>query len=652
MRYKKIILFFSNTLLAAFCFAQTAFSPDVLEKIAASESRYKKGNEQNGITLAPSANYDVKFAQMQLHPYVENGITKIEGSVTYSFLWKDTATSNKMAFDFATDMKVNAIEHHVPATIVEKDNNILTIHFAGKSSNTTDTITIVFNGTPEGQGLGSFASQREGTDSSQTIWTLSEPYGARDWFPCKMTLSDKLDSVDILIQVDSPQYMGISNGLLKNVYTTGGSRYYHWRHSYPIATYLIALAVAKYEVIDTIANTTHGLLPIKCFSYRDKKQEWQNDVHHVVDCMQLFDTLLGKYPFSREYYGETQFAWGGGMEHQSNSFMYNLGFELVAHEMAHQWFGDKITCGSWQDIWLNEGFATYCSGLAYEHIQPQWWRAFRETTLARAVTIPDGSVYVDDTTNVSRIFSGYLTYSKGAYVLHSLRWLLGDSLFFTSLHSYLNDERLAYNFATTENLQQHFEAVSGKELTYYFNQWIYGKGFPQYKLLWTKNGSDIEFQLFQSQSDASVSFFKMPVPVYVQSKNGSAGMFILDHTFSGEKFSVQFDDDIDSISIDPELWLISKNNEVWQLNDLNDASEISLFPNPATNRLSVIINSAKINSARILIYDMSGKLVIEESVEYGQFAVNINVASLTKGTYTCKLTGDNHFLNAKAFVKE
>lgn len=650
--YKKgATLFVTLFFITVFSFAQTDLFSEVLDEIAKSEARYKKQlSEAGSITLAPSDNYDLKYAQLYISPSVINDTPYVSGSVKYFF--ERLENFGTIAFDLSENIRVSKVYQGANSLDFFQSENVLTIEFP-PATGTADFVIIEFGGIPKGSGFGSFGVQKEGADSSYTIWTLSEPYGARDWFPCKMTLTDKLDSVEVTVTHRKDGYMGVSNGLLKEVRCNDEDTYcsFRWKHSYPIATYLIAVAVAKYDTFSTTALTTHGNLPIQCFAYRDKKEEWENDVQHVVNCMQLFDTLLGEYPFMHEQYAQTQFGWGGGMEHQTNSFMANLGFELVAHELAHQWFGNKITCASWQDIWLNEGFATYCSGLAYEHIQPQWWRAFREVNHRRATDIADGSVFAEDTTDVSRIFNSRLSYSKGAYVLHGLRWLLGDSLFFATLHSYLNDENLAYGFAQTSDFQRHCELVSGKDLAYFFKQWIYGKGFAQYKLAWSQSASDIVFQLFQTPSDASVSFFKMPVPVYVKGKKGSDTTFVLDHTFSGQKFEVQFADEIDSIFIDPELWLISKNNEVWQLTDLNDASELNIYPNPADSRLSVLFNSAKINKPIIFIFDINGKQILKQELATEQFYSEINIETLAQGTYICKLADSNGFLNAKKFVK-
>ena len=240
---------------------------------------------------------------------------------------------------------------------------------------------------------------------------------------------------------------------------------------------------------------------------------------NVVPMIQVYDTLFGIYPFQQEKYGHAQFGWGGGMEHQTMTFVSSFGFELIAHELAHQWFGDKITCGSWTDIWLNEGFATYLSGLCYEHLAPAWWKRFRQVRVENIVSQPGGSVFCTDTTNVNRIFDSRLSYAKGAMILHQLRWILGDSAFFTGLNNYLCDASLSYGFARTSNLKSHLENTSGQDLTWYFNDWFTGEGFPYYHIKWSQTGNEVTYNVSQTQSNPSVNFFSMFIPV--QFKNAT-----------------------------------------------------------------------------------------------------------------------------------
>ncbi|MBK8564305.1 MAG: hypothetical protein IPN76_13450 [Saprospiraceae bacterium] len=242
----------------------------------------------------------------------------------------------------------------------------------------------------------------------------------------------------------------------------------------------------------------------------------QTGTANLVQVLQFYDSLFVTYPFHEEKYGHAQFGWGGGMEHQTMSYVSSFGWGLLTHELAHQWFGDMVTCGSWEDIWLNEGFATYLEGISRERfpsqVQTQWydWKAGKISSI---VSQPGGSVLVDDTTSVNRIFSSRLSYNKGSYLLHMLRWKLGGDAFFGGLRNYLNDRQ--YDYARTTSLQSHLEATSGQDLDEYFEDWFRGQGFPSYKVVWEQSSQgDVYIQLNQTTSmPSSVDFFEMPVPI-------------------------------------------------------------------------------------------------------------------------------------------
>ena len=233
----------------------------------------------------------------------------------------------------------------------------------------------------------------------------------------------------------------------------------------------------------------------------------------VVEVMQLFNRLFGDYPFAREQYGQAQFGWSGGIEHQTMSFVGAFPYELLAHELAHQWFGNRITCGSWEDIWLNEGFATYLSGLCYQYLRPEWWKLFLAQRMERVTREPGGTVKVDDTESISRIFNNRLSYAKGGMVLHMLRWILGDTAFFNGIRSYLNDPQLQYGYARTTDLQRNLEQASGRTLSWFFEDWYEGEGYPVYDLSWSQESKGLRLKLQQSNAHPADRFFEIPLPV-------------------------------------------------------------------------------------------------------------------------------------------
>ncbi len=489
-------------------FAQIKYDENFTDKIAQSEQQHRKLTS-DGISLANSSNYDLSYAKINIYPLAVFSGGNLTGVVQY-FLHR--TSGNQLEFDLSSSMQVDSVFVNGISATTSHNADIVSVNIPGGVTSFDDTVNIFYSGKVTSSGFGSFGNTKQGADSIPVLWTLSEPYGARDWMPCKMTLTDKIDSFDLFIQ-SRGNYKGISNGVLKALIPQpNGDTIYHWHHSYPIATYLIAIALTNYDTFSRVVNTSHGPLPIHYYHYPQSKVEWERDEVNVTNAMLFYDSLFGEYPFMRDHYGQTQFSWGGGMEHQSNSFMYNIFFDLAAHELAHQWFGDKLTCASWKEIWLNEGFATYCSGLCFQRYQPQYWDIFLKSNQERGCKERNGSVVVDDTSSVPRIFSSYLSYSKGAYVLHMLRGQLGDSLFFLSLRNYLSDAALTYNYTRTVDLQRNLEKTSGKALNRFFDQWVFKRGYPSYQLLWSQNEHKVDVQLFQTTSDTSISFFEMNYP--------------------------------------------------------------------------------------------------------------------------------------------
>jgi aminopeptidase N len=581
--------------------------------------------------------------------YVDPAIDSIKGSVTSYF----TALSSMSTIQFELDspMVVVSVKYHnSDIATYTHPSNIITITLpATINANQKDSITIVYKGAPpQGAGFGSFIQTTHG--STPIIWTLSEPFGAPDWWPCKNSLNDKIDSIDIYVTTPS-QYRVGSNGLLISETTVGANKIFHWKHRYPIATYLIAIAVTNYQVYSDYASLHSGTLQVLNYVFPENYNDAYSSTPGLIPVLQLYDSLFSDYPFMNEKYGHAQFGWGGGMEHQTMTFLINFGYDLMAHELAHQWFGDKVTCKSWHDIWLNESFATYLTGLTYKFLStPASWRNWKINTTSDVIQQPDGSVYCYDTTSVSRIFDGRLSYSKGAMVLNMLRLKIGDSAFFSCMKNYITDSQLAYKFAGTSQFEAHAEASSGQNLTDFFNDWIYNQGYPIYTFHSTFYGdSSVNLVISQLQSHPSVSFFELPVPV--KFSNGIMDtLIIFNNTTNNQSFSFNLNFIPNSLTFDPEYDLIAVLDTsiiTYNIDHVN-VNPFSISPNPVKVSFTIVNNGSYVKNVEV--YDLIGRKNIELVVNDYFITKEIDVSDLQKGIYIIKVnTRDNNFV--KKIVK-
>ena len=598
-----------------------------LEEIIAGEKKAFMHLHKAARTAASDANITYTRLELQADPAVKY----IAGKITTIFI-PDNAMSS-MEFDLTDSLQVDSVVYHHTALAFTHTGEILHINFTNPlPAAVADSVQVYYQGVPPGgDGFGSFIQGLH--DSVPIIWTLSEPYGAKDWWPCKQNLNDKIDSLDVLVTTPSA-YRVASNGLLVEEIPNGGNTIYHWKHRYPIAAYLVCFAVSNYTYYtDFVFINDTSAVQVLNYVYPEHLSDAQAGTAEIVPIMQLYDSLFGTYPFSKEKYGMTEFGWGGGMEHQTMTFVTDFGFELI----AHHWFGDKVTCSSWQDIWLNEGFATYLSMLCYEHIGKQYYMASKLGSRNSATSEPHGSVWCDDTTNVSRIFNGHLSYAKGAMTLHMLRFVLGDSIFYTGLQNYLNDVNLAYSFATTADLRAHFETVSGRNLYGFFNQWIYGKGYPSYTINWQQNFSNqVEVKIHQTQSDASVACFEMPLPLRFKNANSDTTVILL-NTQNDQSFTVTLPFAADSLLFDPEVWLVSKGNSVVRVSAFKFS--FTIYPNPVSQNLQLRVESDETRNADVRITNEEGQLVQTGSAQFrtGSNTAQVDVSKLPTGVYFVSL---------------
>ncbi len=581
------------------------------EKMQLIEAEMRSAAQTIDIQVNPNTlNYDITYHRLDLT--INPAVKFITGKITTTYTALENM--NTLTFDFANQLTASSVKIGTTnLTFTENTNNELIINLpTTQLQGTSATIEVNYSGVPPANGFDSFVQSSHA--GSPIIWTLSEPFGARDWWPCKQDLNDKINSIDVYITAPS-QYVSVANGVeVTPPVINGANKTTHFHHNYPIPAYLIAIACTNYSVYTQTGGIAPDTFPIVNYIYPESLTTAQSQLSVTPDIMEFFSTQFEPYPFKNEKYGHAQFSWGGGMEHTTVSFMQNFSRGLIAHELAHQWFGDKITCGTWKDIWLNEGFATYLAAMVIEEFDGVGAFISEKTDMINYITSqPGGNVYLTDTqaTNVNRIFSGRLSYDKGAMVLEMLRFKMGDTAFFQALRNYLADTNLAYNYAVTTDLIGHLEAVYGSELDEFFNDWIYNQGYPIYDITVANiGGGQALFTVNQTQSDPSVDFFEMPVPVRVFGSGAEVMDVVLENTSNGQTFVRDIPFEVTAITFDPNQHIISRDSmaTLSSNNSFEIDKAIILAPNPASDQVTLQMPNT-VTLAAIAIYNQLGQLV-------------------------------------------
>ena len=409
--------------------------------------------------------------------------------------------------------------------------------------------------------LNSAVTNRKTGQSTVILATQSEPYKARTWWPCKDFPSDKADSVDIRLTVDD-EMIPVSNGVkMSDIDNGDGSHTVHWKTSYPIVTYLVSAAISEYNVNEYTWNYGDISMPVTSWYVRPTEGTIQENDGVMMDALTVFSDLFGTYPFHKEKYGMAEYTWGGAMEHQTVSSMGAYFRDIVTHELAHQWFGDKVTCNTFEHIWLNEGWATYSEALYNEMTLGVDWR---NQMMNQAAYYGPGTIFVDEPQGAgfSRIFSGSLSYNKASWILHMLRGVVGDSAFFRAARAYLGDEsRENYRSVITGEFQQFYEAESGLDLTNFFQQWIYGEYYPTYGYRWTSAESGGKYDITLEIEQRYVpdrQLFDMPIQVTFGFPGGSDTIVTVQNAQQFEQYSFTFDADPNSVRLDEANWILDR----------------------------------------------------------------------------------------------
>lgn len=544
-------------------------------------------------------NIDIKFVRfnMFVNPTLAaNNINMLKGSVTTYFTTR-VANVETIKFDFYRDdvfaslrsIGDSIIYHDVKydLTIDNHPNDTLIVNLPSTipAIGTLDSVTVYYHGnTP--QSPSSRGYKKTTISSLNIISTHSAGFFSRQWWPCKHNMTDKIDSVEFLITAPSI-YTAVANGLLKNgpapPTDINGDKTWHWKSTYKTAHYLIAMAVHPYILYNSPPATVSGI-SVPIINYLTSSTNTPTIRGHcdaMKSVLEYFSTLFGDYPFKNEKYGHVAYTFGGGMENQTASYIGIGAFNrsLMAHELSHQWWGDQVTCSKWNNIWVNESFARYAEILYSENFEsPAAAIAKRNTYKNSFAKSSIGTVYrydvevVTEADHTGKIFNSPMVYDKGSIIISMLRKLLGDVDFFQALKNYLNDPLISFGYSTTEDVKRHFEAVSGKDLTDFFDNFIYKAGYPSYNVEWGYSSASrkIGFRLNQTKTSTGIyevtDRFHTVLPIRLRKTtiplrdtlivlydDGIASLNIL-------PFNVSFD--VDAIEVDPDFESYAYNNTV------------------------------------------------------------------------------------------
>ncbi len=430
----------------------------------------------------------------------------------------------------------------------------------GQRPGAVRAVRVAYHGRPRGRGF-SFGSH----DGVPMIASYGLPYSARQWWPCQDAPAAKADSADLLVTVPRPLIVASNGRLVREVEHGDGTRTFHWSVRYPVYPDVVSLAITDYVTFTAYYHPAAGdSMPMTFYVYPQDLTKARRDFSVLPELMRSHVMAFGEYPFLREKYGIAEFARSSYREHQT---LPSYGAALItgdhrndavlAHELAHQWFGDFVSVRSWSDVWLNEGFATYAAALWQER-----WRgtaAYHAAMAAADRADFAGSLYIADSTDVPAMFTT-TTFEKASWVLHMLRHVLGDAAFFGALRDYVR--QYGGGNATTGDFERVCERRYGRSLAWFFREWVYGTSRPTYAVGWTSappgddvSGHAVRVTIQQLQRDAPP--FTMPIDVTVRATDGVVRGTLWD-SLGAQSFTLVVRGPPTAVTLDEDGWILKR----------------------------------------------------------------------------------------------
>jgi aminopeptidase N len=410
------------------------------------------------------------------------------------------------------------------------------LEVAGLAAHHQAKIEIEYSAQPS-RGLYFLAPDAKVKDRPEQVWSQCQDEDARHWFPCHDKPHVKM-TTELAVRVP-PGFVALSNGELVKVDKPSGKKpwRFHFKLDKPHPSYLVTLAVGRFAIVeDRPARLDDGrMIPVAYYVPPPQRSDAARSLGETPRMIELFSRVTGvPYPWPRYSQVVVSDFVFGGMENTTATTLYEhvllderaaldvAAHDLVAHELAHQWFGDYVTCRDWSHAWLNEGFATY-----FEHIEREdrlgrdeydyGIQSDLDSYLSEAGSRYSRPIVCRDYAEPIDLFDRHL-YEKGSLVLHSLRRELGDTLFFEGIRRYLHDH--AHGIVETNDLMRAFEAVSGRSLERFFDQWVYRRGHPELKVKIGYEDGLVTVGVKQTQKTGEVATFHFDLEAEVVTRSG------------------------------------------------------------------------------------------------------------------------------------
>jgi aminopeptidase N len=618
--------------------------------------------------LSHELKYDVKFVHLMLN--LERNTKFVSGGV------KTVATVTASAMDtFACLLHQNHTIDSIRfngtlSAFTRKDSIVKVAPLTPISNSQSFTVTIYYKGNPPvgGSAIGSGFSTGSSTSwGNQVTWSLSEAVVAYHWWPCKQILTDKIDSSWVFVTTDSLNKVG-SNGLLKNVVVVGNKKRYEWKSRIPINYYLISVAVAKYKEYNLYAHPLYlpnDSILIQNYIYDGaiNNPGWTSTqkitLNKMPAVMELECKLFGMYPFAKEKYGHCMAPFGGGMEHQTMTSLGFFDYYVDAHELGHQWWGDNVTCKSWGDIWINEGFASYTEHLVAQYIDPTNFASNLNAAHNSVMGQPGGKVFVtgQDTMDSNIIFDSRLTYDKGGSIIRTLQFLTNnDSTWFNAIRGFQNTYK--NSTASVIDFKNYYQTFTGINATQFFNQWYYGEGYPTFNVKYFAAPNTIIIKSTQTTSfPSSIPLFITPMEYKITRSGFPDTTVRVMHSNAIETYTFNVQGTPTGVVCDPNNWVINKvigpavdatlggvgiaeNNILF--------SSIKVGPNP-TKGIFTIANDKNLEG-KTEVFDMAGKKLLEKKLAS---EIIFDLSNYANGIYILKISDtDGRERSSQKIIKQ